>query len=725
MTYHSFSLRAAGATLALTLIGAGSSFAQQSTDPLPGFSPAAAAAERALEAKAIVRPDAARARAHSDALSAETHVAGTPAQERTRDYVVAQMRAMGLETEVRRYDVFMPHATAVQVWRVTPRAKALSLAEPAVPGDPTSALAQYPTVNGYSGQGDVTGDVVYVNYGLIEDYVQLDSLGISVRGKIAVARYGRSFRGIKAREAEKHGAIALLIYSDPQDDGYVRGDVYPKGPMRNRDGVQRGSVLNGAGDPATPGYAATAGARRLPAQAMSLPRIPVVPISYGNATELLEELRGGEIPQGWQGGLPFRYHIGPGPVRARVRVVDDRATRGTKPIYNTFGIVRGSEFPDELVIIGGHRDAWGPGTADNVSGTVSVLEAARAVSGAVKAGYRPKRTIMFATWDAEEWGLLGSSEYVEEDSLRLTRDGVAYLNQDVAAQGARFGGGGSPSLRATLRDVARQVPDPNGKGTVYAEWRRAGAVPDTAEPAMGDPGGGSDFAGFYNHLGIPIAEWGFSGPGGVYHSQYDDRAWMTKFGDSTFAYHAAAARIAAAMVLRLANAEILPYDYVEFARTMQRYLPAIDRALASKRWSGTTTALRSAIAGMEREAATWSAVRDSVLATGGVARERRAAANSALRTVERALTRAQGLRTRPWYRNLIYVADVDNGYANMAFPSVNEAIRANDERLTSEEIMDLARHFEAATRALVDARAALGAEGGAAVRGSGRAEPGG
>jgi N-acetylated-alpha-linked acidic dipeptidase len=332
---------------------------------------------------------------------------------------------------------------------------------------------------------------------------------------------------------------------------------------------------------------------------------------------------------------------------------------------------------------------------------------------------------MFATWDAEEWGLLGSSEYVEEDSLRLTRDGVAYLNQDVAAQGARFGGGGSPSLRATLRDVARQVPDPNGKGTVYAEWRRAGAVPDTAEPAMGDPGGGSDFAGFYNHLGIPIAEWGFSGSGGVYHSQYDDRAWMTKFGDSTFAYHAAAARIAAAMVLRLANAEILPYDYVEFARTMQRYLPAIDRALASKRWSGTTTALRSAIAGMEREAATWSAVRDSALATGGVARERRAAANSALRTVERALTRAQGLRTRPWYRNLIYVADVDNGYANMAFPSVNEAIRANDERLTSEEIMDLARHFEAATRALVDARAALGADGGAAVRGSGRAEPGG
>jgi N-acetylated-alpha-linked acidic dipeptidase len=234
------------------------------------------------------------------------------------------------------------------------------------------------------------------------------------------------------------------------------------------------------------------------------------------------------------------------------------------------------------------------------------------------------------------------------------------------------------------------------------------AVPDTAEPAMGDPGGGSDFAGFYNHLGIPIAEWGFGGPGGVYHSQYDDFTWMTKFGDPTFAYHAAAARIAAAMVLRLANADILPYDYVEFARTMQRYLPAIDRALTGKGWSGSSSALRDAIASMEREAAAFSRARDQALVANAPSRERRAAVNSALRGVERALARPEGLRTRPWYRNLIYVADVDNGYANMVFPSINEAIRADDQRLTSEEIGDLARRFEAASRALADARAALG-----------------
>src|SRR5690348_2904965 len=317
--------------LALTLLAAPVVAAQQGAGTsMPGYSAPAAAKERALEADAIARPDPARARTHSRALSAETHVSGTAAQARTRDYVIAQMKAMGLETEVRQYDVFMPIPTGVRVWRVAPKAKELSLAEPPVPGDPTSALAQYPTVNGYSGQGDVTADVVYVNYGLIEDYAQLDSLGISVRGKIAVARYGRSFRGIKAREAEKHGAVALLIYSDPQDDGYVVGDVYPNGPMRNPNGVQRGSILNPDGDPSTPGYPSVAGVPRVPEDKMEISHIPVVPIGYGNASELLKYLHGAGAPRGWQGGLPFRYHVGPGPVRARVAVSDDRAKKPFK-----------------------------------------------------------------------------------------------------------------------------------------------------------------------------------------------------------------------------------------------------------------------------------------------------------------------------------------------------------------------------------------------------------
>ncbi len=687
-------------TALLALLVASPVAAQQ----LQGYTSAASSGERALEASAIATPDPASAEAHSKALSKEIHVSGTPGQARTRDYVIEQMKKWGLDTDVRTYEVWMPIPTAVHLWRVDGSRKELPLAEPPVEGDPTSSLAQYPTVNGYSGVGDVTGEVVYANYGLIEDYARLDSLGVSVQGKVVVVRYGRSFRGIKAREAEKHGAIALIMYSDPQDDGYVRGDVYPRGPMRPPAGVQRGSVLNVDGDPSTPGWPSTDGARRLSLDQMDVPHIPVIPIGYGNAMELLRDLRGTHIPaSSWQGGLPFRYHVGPGPVRARLQVQDDRASAGYKKIWDTFGIVRGTEFPDETVIIGGHRDAWGPGTADNVSGTVSILEAAHAVAQEVAQGHRPKRTIVFATWDAEEWGLIGSSEYVEDDSLSLLKGAAAYLNQDVAAQGVRFGGGGSPSLRSTLRDVAREVQDPNGKGSVYEVWRKAAGVTGSDEPRMGDPGGGSDFAGFYNHLGIPIAEWGFGGPGGVYHSQYDDFTWMSKFGDPGFKYHATAARIAAAMVLRLANADVLPYDYVEFARTMERYLPDVDHQLAAKRWTSTMAPVAEALYRFQNAATALDSARDALLGGGPPSKQQLASVNAALREVERALTRPEGLEGRSWFRNLIYAADEDNGYATMVFPSVKEAIRADDRERTAHEIADLAAHFDAATTALEQA----------------------
>jgi len=710
MTSHSFPLRRLHQlSVAVTLAVVTAPRTGNAQQGVIGYGPASATREREVESDAIKRPSPSRAAELSRALSREVHVAGTAAQARTRDYVIAQMKSWGLETEVRSYEIWMPHPTEVSVWRVAPDTMRLNLAEPAMPNDPASALQQYPTVNGYSGQGDVTADVVYVNYGLIEDYAQLDSLGVSVRGKIAIARYGRSFRGIKAREAERHGALALIIYSDPQDDGFVRGDVYPEGPMRPTAGVQRGSVLNGDGDPSTPSYPSTRNAPRLAESKMEIPHIPVVPMSYSNASELLRSMRGSPAPQNWQGGLPFRYHAGPGPVKARVVVHDDRGTRPLKPIYDTFGIVRGSELPEELVIIGGHRDAWGPGTADNVSGTVSVLEAARAIAEQVKLGKRPKRTIVFATWDAEEWGLIGSVEYVEDDSLRLTKRAVAYFNQDVAAQGPRFNGGGSPSLRQTIRDIARGVPDPNGRGSVYVEWRRANAIPDSLEPMMGDPGGGSDFAPFYNHLGIPIAEWGFGGAGGVYHSQYDDFTWMSKFGDPGFVYHAAAARIAAGMVLRIANADVLPYDYVEFARTMRPYLTSIDRAFAQRGWNNPspTVPLRAAIDRMEVMATGFANERDAALAAGSASKDKLAETNGALLRVERAFTRPEGLRSRPWFRNLIYVADEDNGYANMALPSVNEAIRSGDSALAIREIADLARRFDEATSALADARRAI------------------
>jgi N-acetylated-alpha-linked acidic dipeptidase len=671
---------------------------------LTGYHARSLAAQRALEQRLAARLDTGRARAHARALSARSHIAGTPAQAITRDYVIDQMRAWGLTTAIREYVVWMPHTAEARVWRLAPDTLELVLAEGPIADDPvTLESGQIVMANGYSAAGDATADVVYVNYGLIEDYARLDSLGVSVRGRIALARYGRSYRGIKAREAERHGAVALLMYSDPADDGYVRGDVYPEGPMRSRTAVQRGSVMNGTGDPSTPGWASVRAARRLPDDSLPVPRIPVVPLSWGNASELLRDIRGTAIPQEWQGGLPFRYHIGPGPVRARVLVRHDETP--LKPIWNTFGVIRGTDYPDQMVILGAHRDAWGPGAADDVSGTVSVLEAARAIAEEAREGRRPKRSIVFATWDAEEWGLVGSTEYVEEEATRLTSHGVAYLNQDVVAQGPNFGAGGSPSLRAVLRDVVKTIASPDGAGSIYDRWR--GALADTAVPAMGDPGGGSDFAGFYNHLGIPHLDWGFGGPAGVYHSAYDTYEWMTRFGDPGFRRHAAAARVAAVTAIRLANADVLPYDYAEFARTMRTHLRTTERGLQMRGWQTSVDTLARAIDGMERAALELARVRDSALARASVARQSLMRANSALMRVERALTRPEGLRSRPWYRALIYASDVDNGYSTMPLPSINEAIRRGERSITEEEIVDLAARFATATAAIREATSAL------------------
>jgi N-acetylated-alpha-linked acidic dipeptidase len=695
---------------AAALIGAAvSPAAAQQLPAIPGYSPAGASAQRQLEQAAIAGPVASRANARSAALSKEPHIAGSPAQKRTADYVMAQMKAMGLETELRSYDVWLPHATGVKITRMYRDTVALDLTEPSVSSDPATQLPQYLTVNGSSPAGVGEGDVVFVNFGLIEDYATLDSLGVSVKGKVVLARYGRSFRGIKAREAEKRGAVAVLIYTDPLDDGFVTGDVYPEGPMRPLRGVQRGSVFNGAGDPLTPGYASTPGAPRLKPEETALPKIPVVPISAANAQALLDGVRGTDIPRNWQGGMSLRYHVGPGPVRVKVEVTTDAATAGTKTIHNTLGYLRGSEYPDQYVYIGAHRDSWGPGAADNISGTVSVLEAAHALADMAKKGQRPRRTIVFATWDAEEWGLVGSSEYVEDDSLRLKKGAVAYLNQDVSAQGSQFGGGGSPSMRAMLRDVVKSVPDPKGRGSVYEAWRLVtGTRADTLEPNMGDPGGGSDFAGFYNHFGIPTADWGFGGPAGTYHSAYDTHAWMERFGDPGFLYHAASGRIGAAFALRLANADVLPYDYAEFARTMRRYLAPVERGLTQQGWSTAPVGtLAAAITKLEQAALAFATTRDAALA-GTVSKGQRDAANAALLTVERGFARDTGLKSRPWYRTLIYASDVDNGYSSMVFPGVNEAIRYGTQAETAAEIDDLVQRFGRAAAALDTARAALG-----------------
>lgn len=668
-----------------------------------GFGATDTAAERAFEARLLAIPDTINPRELTRTLARVPHMAGTPAQAATRDVVVDRMKSWGLETWVRAYDVFIPQVDTVRAWvlaRHGAAAQPFVLTEPVVPGDPVTTGPQIPPFNGYTASGDVTAPVVFVNYGLIEDYKTLDSLGVSVKGKIAIARYGRSFRGIKAREAERHGAVGLIIYSDPQEDGYVRGDVYPAGPMRAAGGIQRGSVMNMDGDPTTPGYASTAGARRVPEESLPIPHIPVQPMSYGNAQRFLAALTGPSGPNGWQGGLPFHYHIGPGPVEARLDVRREQGRRGFHTIWDTFGMIRGATYPDEWIVVGGHRDAWSPGAADNISGTVTVLEAARAFATLARQGYRPARTIVFATWDAEEWGLIGSTEWVEDMADSLRAHVVAYVNEDDDTQGPSFSGGGSPSMKRLIREATLVVADPNGPGSVYDVWLKRNKG-DTTALTLGNIGGGSDFAGFYHHLGIPAGEIDFGGPTGVYHSLYDSFTWMDRFGDPGWREHRAAAQLVSVMLARLADARVVPLDYVGWGREMTRLVSQLDSGITKHGWGVQTQPLRAALEQFTAAAETLAVARDSALASPADRGWPRV--NAALMQVERRVTRDQGLVSDHWFKSLQFASDVDNGYATLAFPSVNEAIRYADSTTTERELGDLVTRIDAARAALEEA----------------------
>ena len=662
---------------------------------------------QSFEQRLLAIPDTASVRQMSRDLSAVPHMAGTPAQATTRDYVLDKMKSWGIDAWSKEYTVYIPQPDTVAAWIFPgPRRSPvrLNLTEPGTGGGP-----QIPPFNGYTGDGDVTADVVYVNYGLIEDYKTLDSLGISVSGKIALARYGRSFRGIKAREAQKRGAVGLIVYSDPQEDGYFRGDVYPKGPMRNADGIQRGSMMNGNGDPTTPSWSSVEGARRLAEDSLDIPKIPIIPMSYGNARRFLEPMAGPSVPQSWQGALPFRYHVGPGPARARLHVKTERGARGFHKIWNTIGMIRGERWPDEWVVVGGHRDAWGPGARDNVSGTVCVLETARAFATLAREGLKPARTVVFATWDAEEWGLVGSTEWVEELEDTLRARVVAYINEDGTFSGPNFGGSGSPSLKPLLRSTTHVVPDPVGPGTVYDVWLKA-KNGDTTALTMGNLGGGSDFSGFYHHLGIPAGGIGFDGPDGIYHSMYDSYDWMSRFGDPAYKAHRAGAQLVGVIMSRLANSDILPLDYAAFGSEMNGLVAQLDSGIAKKQWKETvnTQALKDALDRFTAVGRAFNASRDSAIARiPGVDSVRARRVNAALMLVERRLTRPEGLVSRPWFRSLQFAADLDNGYATMAFPSVNEAIRYADAAAANKELADLVNRIDQARAALVEAAVAL------------------
>ncbi len=682
---------------------------------MTGFTPRRVSVQRQYESRIRALIDTAHARQWSRALSAEPHVAGTPRQRWTARYVDSLTRRWGLESRIDSFLVYLPHPLTLVLRRIAPQPQDLTITEPVLEQDPATRGQIFPAFNGYSGRGSAMGEVVYVNYGLIEDYKLLDSLGVSVAGKIAVARYGRSFRGIKAREAEQRGAAGLILFSDPADDGYVRGDVYPEGPFRPEFGVQRGSIKNGRGDPSTPTTPSTWGAPRVPEDEMvGIARIPVLPVGYGTAAELLRDVRGANLPdQDWQGGLPFRYHVGPGPVVAELTVETERGLAAMHAIYNTIAIIPGSTNPDEWVVIGAHRDAWGPGAIDNVSGTASVLEMARAFGLLAAEGSRPRRTIVFATWDAEEWGLIGSWEWVEQHADELSAKVVAYINQDAVASGQTFGASGAGALKKLLRETMAEVPDPFGDhATLYRHWRDQ--TPDDAEAGVGDLGGGSDFVGFYNLLGIPAANLGFGGSGGVYHSAYDSYAWMRRFGDPDYRAHRGAAQSAGTLAARLSNADVLPYDHAGLALQILELIADLESDLEDRGWTLDLERLRNAAQTLGRVAAEFQAARDAALAATG--QRRWTNVNRSLLRVDKELTRVEGLTDRPWMRNLLFAADRDNGYGNMPLPAIREALRDNDQARMAREVADLAIRLQGAAGALGAALASIEAPAGSTLQ---------
>jgi N-acetylated-alpha-linked acidic dipeptidase len=453
--------------LAVSSATAQESQAAQSSPTISGFAEAVIPAQRAFEQTLLdaIQPDSVGRWART--LAMRPHVAGTQGQVATRDSVIGWHMAAGIDAGYDSLMLYMPHPLLVSVERTWPEPMVFDLAEPPIAGDPATGLDVVPVFNAYSGSGVAAAEVVFAGYGLPADYRTLDSAGVSVEGKVVLARYGRSFRGIKAREAEARGAVGLLLYSDPENDGFVRGEVYPDGPMRPARGVQRGSVLNATGDPSTPTVPSLLGAPRVPEEQMvGVARIPVVPIGYEAAEALLQPLGGPEAPESWQGGLDLTYRFGPGPTRARVEVRTESGEAAYHSAYNTIAVVDGADWPDEWVVIGAHRDAWSPGAIDNASGTASVVEVARAFGAAAALGMRPRRTVVFATWDAEEWGIIGSIEWVEAHAERLRASVVAYVNQDAPVSGSSFGAASSPELKSLAREVARRVDDPARAGTV-------------------------------------------------------------------------------------------------------------------------------------------------------------------------------------------------------------------------------------------------------------------
>lgn len=699
---------------------------EQPSAPIHGFATARVGAQHDLERRFDAQISTANLTAWLERMAARPHHAGSPHGKANAEFMAALLREWGYRVEIKQYDVLFPTPITRVVEMVAPTRFTARLSEPPVQGDAVSKLTSeaLPTFNMYSSDGDVTGELVYVNYGVPADYEELARRGIDVKGKIVIARYGGSWRGIKPKVAAEHGAIGCLIYSDPRDDGYFQGDAYPKGGWRNEHSAQRGSVADMPvypGDPLTPFVAATPSATRPEfTKAETLTKIPVLPISYGDALPLLKAIDGPVAPAAWRGGLPATYHIGPGPARVHMKLAFDWKL---VPAYDVIATLDGAEFPDQWIVRGNHHDGWVAGASDPTSGMVAVLEEARAVAELVRSGWKPKRTLVFAAWDAEEPGLLGSTEWVEDHAAALSAKVVAYINSDSNARGF-LSAGGSHSLERFVNEIARDVPDPRVKGSVGDRLLARTVIEGTPHASriareerrfeIGALGSGSDYTPFLQHLGIASLNIGFGGEGeyGQYHSVYDSVDHYKRFQDPDLAYAAALAKVGGRAVLRLSEADLLPFAFVRSAERIGTYVGELERLVETLKTEtiehnrrideGTFVLaanpsdtfvvpakkdvvpdfdmkpLRDVVERLRVAARRFDA---AVAPAAGGNAGALAPANAVLFTAERALTRQEGLPRRPWFRHQVYAPGYYTGYGVKTLPAVREALeqRAWDE----------------------------------------------
>ena len=726
-----------------------------------GYSAAASSEEKSWEEKFRAIPSPEALRSDMQHLSARPHNVGSPYDADNAKWLAAQFTSYGWQTHIEQFDVLFP----------TPRERLVQLLgdgahfqarlqEPAIPEDPTSnqQSQQLPTYNAYSIDGDVTAPLVYVNYGIPADYEQLDRLGVSVKGAIVIARYGHSWRGIKPKVAAEHGAIGCLIYSDPHEDGYSAGDTFPQGAFRPAEGVQRGSVADMPlypGDPLTPGVGATITAKRLDIKdAATITKIPVLPLSYADAQPLLAALTGAVAPAAWRGGLGITYHIGPGPGKVHLKV---SSNWDTKPVYDVIAKISGSQYPDEWIVRGNHHDAWVNGAEDPVSGMVDELEEARALGELVKQGWKPKRTIIYCAWDGEEPGLLGSTEWAEEHADELRAHAVAYINSDSNGRGY-LSMAGSHSLEHFINDIAREIQDPETKLSVWKrDQLRAIAAASTPEKRTDvreradlriDPlGSGSDYTAFLQHDGVASLDLGFSGEdhGGIYHSIYDDFYWYTHFDDTDFTYGRALAQTAGSAVMRLADAELLPFEFSDFADTVQMYVrdlktvlkgmqdDARERNLEIREGVFTATAdpreryvppqpeavppylnfapLENAADKLTQSASEYHQAFERANQNGGaaLASNNLAEVNGLLIQSERKLLTSAGLPNRPWYKHQLYAPGYYTGYDAKTIPAVREAIEQKQWKEADEEIARVGTVLDDEAAVIASAAAKLSA----------------